>query len=1256
MVSRLGTLFVLRKGTEEEYAQFPITKRLNTFGRHLSCDVRLYDELISRQHARLEIDDNGNAFLENLSINGTFVNNKELNISENKRFQLNTGDIISLAGHKFRWEYPIDKKKADQIVIYTPQSKMHISIKSKKASLLFSKNKDVVVTPSINRENQLNLQISAKNNVSENIVSETKDSFDIIDSKLENGMTSLNETFNSKDSALAILCSPKKYKFNKSFIENEILGPGVGSIIGRDVQIMDNFSKSDSKSKAFVFTDKSPIDVLVSKKPFKPIPQDFGLIMDFISIEKDIIFSNEVNELVKKDLRDSFLKENQLEFQKYKEILSHSTFFSKILPQKKINTSEINDYSCGFRTLKLEENSFFSPPKEKSCSILPNSHPSPLKQGSPILHFTKKYKKRSSFSSFMASNVLNNPTLMNLRLRRSISDSSFVSSTYITKVKSMTKKHDNLPTTPLEFLILNDSEKKLLGSTPLFSLDSGSKENNANLLMPLEYNVSLKNDAIYNTVLCDFDKIKQRYNNDLEDNIKPKTVCPEFKTFSPGKWAVTFNGKKQKLYESPIHSINENALLNNLSVANMNCLNRYPSVSRLKDIDKVFSPGKWALTAPGKKMKLYRSPNIRTKSMDKLACNSFKSKLVKDVSREMGVTLNCNLDKFNFGIDSFQNFHIDYSDKKNFEITDISDSIINENEESNNIFLSLNNEEKDLHSSKNLYIDMSESIENDHKNILKNSPDDIQKLYINNSVSVNKSKVKLLDQNVREINIGIPNDHLLNFAKLSCSTAIDLELFSENTQKLSNKFNFKDNDSFSELFKHHIFKEEQEKMSLNLFQTDMQKFQSNDMKLVAQIRDYDQYIPIGECSVYGYEKYNSSRNMSIPSLKYDNIKNNDSNLSNLLLFDQVENTIFMGSPSNMCLQNQHVHVNRGDKDKYDELNDFEENSVFFNDIMINETNTFSDGVVNEFTNESLFIEKSDENIFRMHNSLESNLVIQVDQCFQPMAISSLFVGVEDSISNKKTSISKAQLQNIENVSIDLAEKATKLNVCKENIEDSTVRKSGKKTQLKPIRASNRIKERSKVNNDDANNNPLKNYKCNTTISQEKVYCSNRRVTRSLKRSNCVNENNDNVIKLAEQAKTSKKKRKKSLIEKSFFIDVSEKLKRSPSKKRIRITRNTAALNGKAVESKNHFDSTNLTNVKNSRNKTQVFQKNGNITAEVATEISLEQNKKQNLKKRNISRTVLDVQEKTSKRRNVSSNNNDVEPSSERVRSLRNRLK
>ncbi|KAG5440414.1 hypothetical protein PCK2_000547 [Pneumocystis canis] len=118
MVSRLGTLFVLRKGTEEEYTQFPITKKLNTFGRHLSCDVRLYDELISRQHARLEIDDNGNAFLENLSVNGTFVNNNELNTFENKRFQLNTGDIISLAGHKFRWEYPTDEKQTDQVVIY----------------------------------------------------------------------------------------------------------------------------------------------------------------------------------------------------------------------------------------------------------------------------------------------------------------------------------------------------------------------------------------------------------------------------------------------------------------------------------------------------------------------------------------------------------------------------------------------------------------------------------------------------------------------------------------------------------------------------------------------------------------------------------------------------------------------------------------------------------------------------------------------------------------------------------------------------------------------------------------------------------------------------------------------------------------------------------------------------------------------------------------------------------------------------------
>lgn len=72
-------------------------KQILTIGRGLHCDIVLHDatDVVSREHATLELDKSGKYYLVDTSRNGTYVNG--MRIIPNQRVMVSRGDVISFA-------------------------------------------------------------------------------------------------------------------------------------------------------------------------------------------------------------------------------------------------------------------------------------------------------------------------------------------------------------------------------------------------------------------------------------------------------------------------------------------------------------------------------------------------------------------------------------------------------------------------------------------------------------------------------------------------------------------------------------------------------------------------------------------------------------------------------------------------------------------------------------------------------------------------------------------------------------------------------------------------------------------------------------------------------------------------------------------------------------------------------------------------------------------------------------------------------
>ncbi|NWR60020.1 KI67 protein, partial [Bucorvus abyssinicus] len=98
-----GNIIVIkRNGTDG--ISFPLTASSCLFGRRTECDIRIQLPQVSKEHCKIEVNENKEAVLTNLST----VNPTQLN---GDCFQqpvpLKHGDVLTIIDRSFRFEYPL---------------------------------------------------------------------------------------------------------------------------------------------------------------------------------------------------------------------------------------------------------------------------------------------------------------------------------------------------------------------------------------------------------------------------------------------------------------------------------------------------------------------------------------------------------------------------------------------------------------------------------------------------------------------------------------------------------------------------------------------------------------------------------------------------------------------------------------------------------------------------------------------------------------------------------------------------------------------------------------------------------------------------------------------------------------------------------------------------------------------------------------------------------------------------------------------
>lgn len=92
-----GRIVVIQKDGSEG-AGFDVMTEKVTFGRDKDCDIRLKIPLVSRKHADLHVDENGQCVINNVSsTNNTYVNKKAISCET----ILNDRDVISIGDREF---------------------------------------------------------------------------------------------------------------------------------------------------------------------------------------------------------------------------------------------------------------------------------------------------------------------------------------------------------------------------------------------------------------------------------------------------------------------------------------------------------------------------------------------------------------------------------------------------------------------------------------------------------------------------------------------------------------------------------------------------------------------------------------------------------------------------------------------------------------------------------------------------------------------------------------------------------------------------------------------------------------------------------------------------------------------------------------------------------------------------------------------------------------------------------------------------
>ncbi|XP_015723045.1 proliferation marker protein Ki-67 isoform X3 [Coturnix japonica] len=95
-------IIIKRNGTDGIY--FPLTASSCLFGRRTECDIRIHLPQVSKEHCKIEVNENKEAILTNLStVNPTQLNGDYFQ----QPVALKHGDVLTIIDRSFRFEYPL---------------------------------------------------------------------------------------------------------------------------------------------------------------------------------------------------------------------------------------------------------------------------------------------------------------------------------------------------------------------------------------------------------------------------------------------------------------------------------------------------------------------------------------------------------------------------------------------------------------------------------------------------------------------------------------------------------------------------------------------------------------------------------------------------------------------------------------------------------------------------------------------------------------------------------------------------------------------------------------------------------------------------------------------------------------------------------------------------------------------------------------------------------------------------------------------
>ncbi|XP_029465869.1 proliferation marker protein Ki-67 isoform X2 [Rhinatrema bivittatum] len=122
---RFGEIVVIKRNGSDG-THFPLTTTTCLFGRKTECDIRIQLPMVSKEHCKIEVNENKEVILSNLStVNPTQLNGTLID----EPIQLKHGDVITIIDRSFRFEFPFlsTPRKTRQSTSFTVEPRQQVT-------------------------------------------------------------------------------------------------------------------------------------------------------------------------------------------------------------------------------------------------------------------------------------------------------------------------------------------------------------------------------------------------------------------------------------------------------------------------------------------------------------------------------------------------------------------------------------------------------------------------------------------------------------------------------------------------------------------------------------------------------------------------------------------------------------------------------------------------------------------------------------------------------------------------------------------------------------------------------------------------------------------------------------------------------------------------------------------------------------------------------------------------------------------------